>query len=369
MKAEISINATVADVARSAGVSVGTVSRVINGHSNISSENLSRVQSAIETLGYKRRRLSRPSKRSANDSPFRTGNIGMVFEDGAGPMASGNPLLAAYAHGFERACQEEGYHAILEMFSDGKTLPRCVRERKIDGLIIKAIWHAPEFLKAIPPGMPVVAVSLTEPSCSIHQVAPDNRAAGITVTDYLWRQGHRRIAFFSDQTLHPMFLARYLGYEEFLRRQRAFDPELSLMWDSLEEVPDSQEAFAHRVELLDGCLALPNPPTAIIAANDWMAQDLYDVLKKKGLSIPRDISVVGFDNVENISRIMVPALSSYSIPFVDTAYAATCALLEQIKNPGHLRVPGLHLIAGQLVERASVLNVAASDAKDGLAVI
>jgi LacI family transcriptional regulator len=311
-------------------------------------------------LGYKRRRVPRLQKSPASRPLFRTGNIGMVFEERRFSKASSNPLLSAYAHGFERACQEEGCNALLEMFSDGNALPRCVRERKIDGLIIN-IWQAPEFLSSIPANIPIVAVSLTEPSCPIHRVAPDNRAAGITATDYLWRKGHRRIAFFSDEALHPMFLARYLGYEEFLRRNRVFDPELVVLRDWPVETPE--EVASHRIEALSRLLALAEPPTAIVAANDWMAKDIYGILERKGLSIPQDISVVGFDNVENISQVLIPALTSYTIPFVDTAYEATRTLLNQIKYPDSSRVTGLYLIPGQLVERSSVRDLTASNAR------
>ena len=133
---------TITDVARAAGVSVGTVSRVLNGFTNITQTNFDRVQQAIKELGYEKCRSAEQLVSRRNGSRVRTGNIGMVFTEMGSDWAS-HPMVAAYSMGVERACEEKGFHALIE-FSDGRGgLPRCIRENKVDGLLVKTLLDSP----------------------------------------------------------------------------------------------------------------------------------------------------------------------------------------------------------------------------------
>ena len=344
---------TITDVARAAGVSVGTVSRVLNGFTNITQTNFDRVQQAIKELGYEKCRSAEQLVSRRNGSRVQTGNIGIVFAQMEVVWAS-NPLVAAYSMGVERACEEKGFHVLIE-FTSGDVVPRCIRENKVDGLLVKMTRLAPALIEGLPKNLPVACMGLNNPTVQIQQVAPDDRGAGWQVADYLWGMGHRRIGFVCSDMLHPMFLARYQGYEEFLRGKRAFDPAICFQREQEKPAALPEAHPPCRSDAVKQLLAAPGEPvTAVIASNDWTASALYPALKKAGRKIPGDISVIGFDNSVQVCAGLDPQLTSFAIPFSDVAYAATLKVIERIQTPDQLWSHSLHLIRGDIVERASV---------------
>lgn len=352
-------SATVTDVARAAGVSVGTVSRVLNGHQNITRGNLERVQKAIEDLGYEKCRSAEQLVSRRNGSRVQTGNIGMVYAEIGGDWAN-HPLVAAYSMGVERACQEKGYHAMIEFSGDDASVPRCVRENKVDGLLIKTTRGLPAYVAELPEDFPVVSVGLNNPSAKIQQVAPDDRGAGWLAAEYLWSKGHRRIGFVCPDLMHPMFLARMQGCEAFLLSHQAFDQDLFWTVSANLSVIRPESRPLDQDEAVQKLLGVPGPPvTAILAANDWTAHGVYGALVRAGFCVGRDISVMGFDNSELIGTSLDPQLTSFSIPFDDVAYAAAMRVIEKIRVASTIWDYSLHLIRGEIVERASVASLSA----------
>jgi LacI family transcriptional regulator len=349
---------TVTDVAQRAGVSVGTVSRVLNNKPNISADNLARVQQAITELGYKKCQSAELLVSRRKGSRVRAGNIGMVFSGISSNWAS-HPLISAYTLGVEKACREKGFHVMIELCGDETTAPRCVAEGKIDGLIVKATRHIPAFAKQLPPQFPIIALGTMDPDTEIHQVAMDNQGAGWTVAHSLWECGHRRIGFACIDSTHPMLLGRFHGYESFMRQNKAFHPEWVVMrelevqsYDPEERPPDTTSLVA---QLLAGNQA--QWPTAIIAANDWMACGLYATLQKMGVGIPDPISIVAFDNTPGLCNSLVPGLTSYDMSFDAVAYVAAMELFDRICEPQKPRESSIQLVRGKLVERQSVRSV------------
>ncbi|MDR1281407.1 MAG: LacI family transcriptional regulator [Opitutaceae bacterium] len=353
--------ATVTDIARHAGVSVGTVSRVLNGATNISPDNLESVQSAIRKLGYKKHLPApRPLMARKLGVGDRTGNIGMVFA-GAGQAWTNHPLFAAYTVGVEQACQQNGLHALIELSADDNELPRCVAEQKIDGLLVKSTQQVPAFVKKLPAELPVVFIGMNDPGVTFPQVAPDSHGSGWLVADYLWQRGHRRIAFVCTNAIHPQFIARQQGIEGYLRQREAYDPALVIMRKT-----DADDTKSGRVAPeatppdLDAevkqLFSRPaeSRPTAIVTANDWAAHGLYRALARRGLHVPQDISVVGFDNMEPLCTILEPMLTSYDVSFAAQSKAAAFDLFHIIENPAHRQESSVRLVRGNIVERQSV---------------
>jgi LacI family transcriptional regulator len=119
-----------------------------------------------------------------------------------------------------------------------------------------------------------------------------------------------------------------------------------------------QEEFQGRLGgMLDRWLAGPKPVTAIIAANDEMARFLFEAIKRRGLSIPDDLSVISFDNIDGFPGTSSPRLTSYSIAFAETGATAARLLMSQIKHPESTVHSGLYLVQGRLVERDSVRQI------------
>ena len=350
---------TVHDVAQCAGVSVGTVSRVLNGYANITPENHTRVTQAISRLGYRKSTAGISSSRR-RPARMRTGNIGLILTGMGGEWAN-HPLIANYVFGVEEACRELGFHALSELWCEGQPLPQCLREEKIDGLLIKASRRLPSFISAIRDRLPFVTLGLADPAAELPRIASDNPGGGWIVADYLWRCGHRRIAFLCPDPAHPIFLARRQGYEAFLMDNEAYDPGLVVLGSFLpgtygpEAEPPQMDALLAR--LLEGA---GRDATAIVVGNDWVACGLYKALARRGLRVPEDISVVGFDNDLSICVAMTPPLTSCDMRISDVARAACLDVIERIGESACHEPSGTsRLMPGRLVERASVRMISA----------
>ncbi|XHR28343.1 MAG: LacI family DNA-binding transcriptional regulator [Chthoniobacteraceae bacterium] len=352
MNSDERTSVTVNDVARAAGVSVGTVSRVLNGFPNVAADNIAKVQKAVEVLNYQKN-LSAGLLRSRR-SGSRCGSIGLVFVE-MGQAWSRHPLFSSYVAGVEQACQENGIHAIVELCSDSSEVPRCVRQRKVDGLLIKTTRGLPGFFDRLPVSLPVVCLGMNDPMSSFYQVAPDNRSAGWMISDYLWQHGHRKIAFLCSEAKHPIFIVRLQGYEGFLRSKGVFDPRLVVM-EELTMAGDPEQTPPDMSKALHQVMSLPveERPTAIVTGNDWAACGLYSAIAKMGLQVPRDISVVGADNDELLCNSMVPPLTSYAAAFTEVAHAGALELIARIEDPERARESAVLLLRGRIVERRSV---------------
>jgi LacI family transcriptional regulator len=293
----------------------------------------------------------------------RTRNIGVVFADN-NPAWRDHPLVASYMVGVEEGCQGSGFHALMELSSDGGTsLPRCVAEHKIDGLLVKTAHGLPGFLDQLPVNLPAVLVSVNNPAVSFPQIAPDNHGAGWSMTGYFWEKGHRRIAFLCSDSRHSMFIGRFQGYENCLRQKSAYDPALvSMVEKPADKIHEPEQTSPDMGPALDRLLALPSAsrPTAILTANDWMAHGVYTALAARGLRIPDDISVAGFDNVTTLCETLVPQLTSFDLDLVGVARTAAELLADMIDKPAQKRLPSVHLVRGRLVPRQSVASLPAS---------
>jgi LacI family transcriptional regulator len=284
----------------------------------------------------------------------RTGSIGIVFSDAVMSWRN-HPLILAYTLGVEQACRERGYHFMMEMGDDPTRLPRCVADRKVDGLLVKSSRGAPGFLAELAGSFPIVGMGFNDSRCAIDQVATNDRLAGWLVTQYLWQQGHRRIGFVCVASDHPMFIARYQGYESYLRRERAYRPEQVFIDYGAQCSQEPEETMPDLTDVVDR-LESVGMPSAIIAANDWVAGGLYEALKKRGWRIPEDVSVVGFDNGLALCGTLAPQLTSYDLSFHRVGRAAALRLLDQIGRQRGPDIPSVQLIHGHLVERASVCS-------------
>lgn len=363
---------TVKEVARRAGVSVGTVSRVLNGFENVSDENERRVRQAMQELEYHACASARMLATRRSGSRAQTGNIGVYLPE-ASHEWSGHPLFAAYMSGVEQSCAARGYHVLFEFggagdgaegesVSEMAGLPRFILENKVDGILVKGSRRLPEWVRRGVCPVPMVGLSLNEPDIPIPQVMPDNQAAGWQAAKHAWEMGHRRIAFVNPDREHHMFIHRQLGVESFLRERDAYRPEWIVTRRVGQDLPSQpQNELPSLGGLLDELLHLPlaQRPTAIIAANDWNAAGLYRALAERGLRVPGDLSVIGIDNDLTTCGSLLPPLTSYEMPFTRAAKAAADILLGMIESGSGFQGDKLQLVRGALVERHSVRRLEA----------
>jgi LacI family transcriptional regulator len=327
---------TIRDVARTAEVSVGTASRVINGKATVGAEVRDRVLKAIETLGYHPDAIAQSMRRGS------THVIGCVIRD------INIPSLAAFVHAAHNVLDRAGF-SLLVSNSEGREdrereLLTRLNSQRSDGIMIgpySAMTPAfDKFLRGI--GAPIVMVDRDEPAWA-DAVMVDHAGSARKATSRLIDLGHRRIALLTGgPSIYPA-RERIRGFTEaFKAKGIDLDPSLIRANSFL-----SPESFRQTSALL----VAKEPPTAIIAGGIDMLAGVIRAIRVRGLSIPDDISVVGAGDSE-LAELHMPAISVQHWDQGEVGAAAASLLLNRIREvasdePQHV------LVQSEFIERAS----------------
>ncbi len=329
--------ATMTDVAALAGVSIKSVSRVINDEPHVTPKLRRKVEQAIAALDYV------PDLAARSLAGARSFEIGLLL----GQM--GPSYNAAVVAGTYRACIEHRYHLRLDTIpheaDDGVALghlERILRGSRCDGFVV------------VPPYCDMTGVldhldarairySLISPSAETARasgVRMDDRAAAAEIADLFWRLGHRRIGFIRGRAEHNSAMLRRNG---FLDRLRELDPAIV--------VTESDGGFLFDQSIAAGLelLSPPDRPSAIFAANDDSAAGVIAACNQLGLAVPGEVSVCGFDD-SWVAKSVWPHLTTVRQPVEAMAYAAACRLFE--RNGGD-EAPSVVTMDFALIERGS----------------
>ncbi|KAF1710379.1 LacI family transcriptional regulator [Pseudoxanthomonas kalamensis DSM 18571] len=306
------------DVAAVAGVSMKTVSRVLNREPGVREETRRRVESMVEKLGY------RPNPSARSLAGQRSYMVALVFDN-----PSRNYLLEIQT-GVLEACREHHYSMVLIPISFGQRgyvseIVSMVHQYAIDGMVLVPPLADDRKLQSQlqAQGIPAALISPRVRRDRIG-VAVDERTAARELVGELIQLGHRRIGHIKGPRHHGACLWRHDGYRDALQLAGIdYVPEL---------VVDGEFTFDSGVLAGQQLLDLAAPPTAIFAGNDDMAAGVIRVAGMRGLSVPDDLSVCGFDDTE-ISRHIFPALTTVRQPTRDMGRQATLELLERIRDP------------------------------------
>jgi LacI family transcriptional regulator len=281
------------DVARLSGVSLKSVSRVVNGESGASAETRDRVEAAVRELGYRRNDAAHALRRADG----RTACIGLVVED------IGNPFAAALNRSIEECASAHG-SLVLAVSTNRdpereQQLVHRLLARAVDGLVIMSARTDHSYLAAeLASGTPVVFVDRPPIGLSAPAVLSQNRAGARQATSRLLAAGHRRIAFIGDlQTIYTE-TERQQGFREALE-EAGVTPDDALIRIG---VGDSNAAEA----TMHGLLDLAPPPTAVFAANNLISVGVLKALHRAGAA--RSVEVIGFDDLD-LAEIIDPPLT------------------------------------------------------------
>lgn len=303
--------ATIVDVAREAGVSFKTVSRVLNGEPNVRPQTRQRVMAAINELGY----TANPYARSLRASRSRL--IGVLFSN-----PSRNYLGEIQIGALQKA-SAEGFSVTFEQLSGPEAqdaLPRG--SGPLAGVVLVPPLtedrHLMDFLMEMQ--TPFVRLSHTTAHGETGHVSMDDTAAARDMTDYLVSLGHRRIGFICGPPDHPQALLREAGFRQSLEAH-GIDPGQGLI------VPGGFD-FESGLQAAATLLRLTPRPTAIFASNDDMAAAVLAMAYRSRIAIPEDLSVAGFDDTPLASTIS-PALTTVYQPGREMAATAIGMLLDK----------------------------------------
>ncbi|NQX26696.1 LacI family DNA-binding transcriptional regulator [Microbacteriaceae bacterium VKM Ac-2854] len=315
--------ATIHDVAAAAGVSVATVSKAVNGRYGVAPETASRVLDVVAELGYESSLIA-SSMRSR-----RTGVIGVL-------VADFEPFSAEVLKGVATGLRGTGFDLLAYSGShqgDGEGWERRSLSRLSGTLIDGAIMVTPTVVN-VSADVPIVAVDPHTGRADLPTVESDSRGGALEATAYLISLGHRRIGFVAGRPDLKSSRLRDAGYRDALAAAGLrFDPALVRV--GFYEADTARRAAQE-------LLSQPDRPTAVFAANDLSAIAIIEVAQGLGLEVPRDLSVVGFDDVPEASRLALP-LTTVRQPMQRIGQTAATMLTSLMAGEGlaatHLLLP------------------------------
>jgi LacI family transcriptional regulator len=329
------VAATIRDVAQKAGVSVATVSRVLNDSGPVSETTRERVEEAVMELQYT------PHGAARSLSTRRTTNLGVILPDLYGEFFS------QVIRGMDRATRLAGYHLLLSSShadQDEVSAALRVMRARVDGLIVMSPDLSPEELtRVVPPGSPVVLVNSPGVSDQFDTLNVDNRGGVRRVVRHLAELGHRRIGLIGGAPSNFDAWERRQGYREGLK-------EMGLDWRAEWEVTsDFTKSGGHAGGRF--LSRVKERPTAVFAANDSMAVGALSAFQEAGLRVPEDMALVGFDDVP-ISRYVTPPLSTVHVDLTQLGERAVELLLGALRE-GKDHEPRHEVVDTLLVVRRS----------------
>lgn len=342
---------TIIDVASRAGVSIKTVSRVINNEKHVSADTRNRVHKAVTELGFEANESAR-GMRALN--PERAYVIAQLYGDPGGAYTSDIQL------GLLQRCHYFGYHLVVEELDyqspDIERRARdLVRRLKVDGAVLTAPLTDNRLVLDVleGAGVPYVRVTPLHESDDVPSVRIDERRAAYQVTQHLLSFGHRRIGFIRGLPNHAATHLRYDGFAQAMSEAGIeIDPSL---------VEDGEFRYFAALPCAHRLLTRPDRPSAIFASNDEMAAAVIKVAHELGLSLPRDVSIVGFDDIPT-SEMLWPSLTTVRQPVVKLGAAAGDLLFTRLSPNGTPAWPSP--VSHQILPHDIVLRSSTAPARD-----
>jgi LacI family transcriptional regulator len=318
--------ATIKEVARRAGVSLGTVSNVLSGNVPVSRELRERVAAVIRDLDYHPNHVARSLKAK------NTKTLGMVISDIT------NPFFPLMVRGAEDAASAHGYFLITFNTDDRVERERQVlsllRSRRVDGLLLVVapnngdVEHIRNTVEA---GIPIVCLDRIQPGMALDSVSVDNVKGSRMCVQHLTMRGHRHIAIITGSLALQTAKDRLRGYKLALR-DAGIKVEADLVCEG-----DFREQSGYK--LGKNLLLSPNRPTALFVSNGMMTLGVLRAIEEIGLRCPDDLALATFDDLP-VSEAFRPHLTSVAQPTYEIGHAGANLLIERIqaKRPGRKRI-------------------------------
>ena len=309
------MSASIKEVALKAGVSVATVSRVINGTGPVAAETRRRIEEAIDKLRYVPHGAARSLITNQTDT------VGVLLPDLYGEFFS------EVIRGIDLAARRNAYHVLVSGFhSDRAEIEAVLRalRGRVDGLIVLSPdVDAQTLQRNLPDTLPVVLLNTPVDGSSFDSIQIDNQGGAYAMVRHLAGLGHRQIALICGPRENVDAQERLRGYRDALRSLNIeASPELEIEGDFSEG--SGYRAGRHLLELKPR-------PTAVFAANDSMAIGCLFALREAGVRVPEDVALAGFDDIP-IARYLSPPLSSVHVPIAELGMRAMERLLHAVDN-------------------------------------
>jgi len=315
-------NLTLEEIGKLAGFSRSTVSRVINHHPDVQEEVRERVLQVIQETGY----IPNPAARSL--AAKRSGILGLIVPRSVATLF-GDPYFSRLTQGITQACYANGYMLSLFLFytqeDEQMLLPHITQHTFLDGVFVQATTDSdPVIPRLRNTSMPFLVLGrLNQMDSDIHYIDVDNISGAYKAVAHLIKLGYRRIAHVAGSLDNRPALDRKVGYEKALGEHN-----LPIEQNLIVEGYFTEEGGYSSVERL-----LPHKPDAIFVASDTMALGVVRAIKEAGLTVPKDIAVIGFDDLPP-ARICNPQLTTVKQPILRFGVSAVETLIDIISKDG-----------------------------------
>lgn len=307
----------VKDIARRLGISPATVSQALNHPEQVNRSTRREVLSLCEDMGYLRPQKGRKRKYNIAVVSGDTHNFTQDF------FAAVSAQLLIYA-------KKKNYNLIFEPWADAEDdFPISISKNKVDGIISLGATGYDKVVLIKQKHLPLVLCGHPLHNLEVHTVLPDGRSGIYQACKYLISLGHKRIATISaGNKLDPIAQDRLEGYHYALAEAGMPIPDDYVVTGNIIHYTEVKKQ-------IDKLMSLKNPPTAIVCANDPIAYSVYVYLKQKGIKVPQDISITGFDNFKppNYSVGMIPKLTTVNVNTKELAKHTLDIIFELMKNP------------------------------------
>jgi LacI family transcriptional regulator len=304
---------TVKEVANLAGVSRTTVSRVLNNFPYINHSTKQNVLAAVKTLGYEPDQIARSLIKQ------KTRTIGLIIDDVS------NSFFAETAKIIIKTARQYNYDVII---NDAKKenldkVLKKLQEKRVCGVLIGSIVRNHSNIIMEEFEFPIVLYNCDVDRSNVYSIMVDNKKGSFLAVEHLYGLGHRKIAFISGPLTQSTFYERFIGYLQSLEH-------FGLIYDQ-DLVYSGQYSYDHLFEFVKGLLSRIDKPTCFFVSSDQMAIDVLGSISQQGFDIPKDISVVGFDDI-NISSNPYLSLTTISNEKTEMATNAIKELINLIEG-------------------------------------
>lgn len=327
---------TIYDVAKEAGVSIATVSNVINGKGNVGKKKREEIFKVMERLQYK------PSVIASALMGKKTYTLGLLIPDVS------NPFFSEIARAVEDMAHEEGYSVIVcSTDNNDERIEKNIKmleQKSVDGLLIgTGVENANIIAQLSENSVPIVMIAREASDINVHRVLTDDFKGGSLAAGHLLQLGHEHVAILSESTKFSSSKERVRGF-----RFALFEAGKTL---------DDERIVACQSTIMDGkraattLLTGPNPPTAIFCCNDMLAIGALQAARECGVRVPEQLSIIGFDNTI-LSTVTNPTLTTIAQPTDEMAKLAFGLLLSS-PDEGSEDIKQRIVMEPKLIERES----------------
>ncbi len=334
---------TIYDIAKELNLSTSTISRALRNNPSISKKTINKIKKTAKDMGY------RPNTLAASLRGNKSNSIGILV-----PTVT-QPFLSSLISGIEIVAQKAGYNVIIaqshDSYEDEVALTKALYGSRVSGIICSLAMHTKKtthFQKFIDKKIPLVFVDRIPKDITASQVMIDNFAAGHKATSHLISQGCTRIAYLAAGSEHGIFNERKKGYINALK-------EANLPVD--EELIIKLKGVTHdyAIEATNKLLDLKNPPDGIFAPTDNLGVGAIKCANKRGIKIPEELAIIGF-NDDPIASIIDPELSTVYHPSVKMGEISASKVLEYLEKPKGQELMEITLLNTEIIARKSSIR-------------